>query len=52
MPETETFLSRDPVESEPAYQYVRGNPIKLIDPSGKQRGCPPEIPECTGLREK
>ena len=29
------FLSRDAVESEPPYQYVRGNTINLVDPSGK-----------------
>jgi hypothetical protein len=34
MPETGTFLSVDPVESEPPYQYVRGNPVNLTDPSG------------------
>ncbi|MBE7549471.1 MAG: hypothetical protein HS126_00135 [Anaerolineales bacterium] len=28
------FLSRDPVESEPPYQYVRGNPANWVDPSG------------------
>jgi RHS repeat-associated protein len=28
------FLSRDPVESEPPYQYVRGNPINLTDAGG------------------
>ncbi len=28
------FLSRDPVESEPPYQYVRGNPIRYRDPRG------------------
>jgi RHS repeat-associated protein len=33
-PETGAFLSRDPVESEPPYQYVRGNPVNRIDPSG------------------
>ena len=33
-PGTGTFLSRDPVESEPAYQYVRENPINRVDPSG------------------
>jgi hypothetical protein len=40
--ETGTFLSRDPVESEPPYQYVRGNPINLVDSSGRQ-GCPPGV---------
>ncbi len=35
------FLSRDPVESEPPYQYVRGNPINRVDPSGRQGGPPP-----------
>lgn len=34
MPETGTFLSRDPIQSEPPYQYVRGNPISLVDRSG------------------
>ncbi len=33
------------MESEPAYQYVGGNVVNRIDPSGKQ-GCPPEIPMC------
>ena len=33
-PETGTFLSRDAVESEPPYQYVRGNVVNLTDPSG------------------
>ncbi|MCI0530025.1 MAG: RHS repeat-associated core domain-containing protein, partial [Nitrospira sp.] len=32
--ETGTFISKDPIEDEPPYQYVRGNPITLIDPSG------------------
>lgn len=32
--ETGTFLSRDPVESEPPYLYVRGNPLNRVDPSG------------------
>ncbi|MCB9098125.1 MAG: RHS repeat-associated core domain-containing protein [Anaerolineales bacterium] len=35
-PETGTFLSVDAVESEPAYQYVRGNVVNRIDPSGFQ----------------
>ncbi len=39
-PETGTFLSVDPVESEPPYQYVRGNPINLIDPSGMDPPAP------------
>ncbi|MCP4285261.1 MAG: RHS repeat-associated core domain-containing protein, partial [Gammaproteobacteria bacterium] len=43
MPETGTFLSVDPVESEPPYQYVRGNPINFVDPSGMQ--CPSCRPE-------
>jgi hypothetical protein len=33
-PSEGVFLSRDPVESEPPYQYVRGNPVNHIDPSG------------------
>ncbi len=34
MPETGTFLSIDPVESEPPYLYTRGNPVNLTDPTG------------------
>jgi hypothetical protein len=34
MPETGTFLSRDLVESEPSYLYVRGNPINFTEFSG------------------
>ncbi|RME58489.1 RHS repeat-associated core domain-containing protein [Candidatus Parcubacteria bacterium] len=42
LPSTGTFLSVDPVESEPPYQYVRGNPVNRVDPSGLQcPGCPP-----------
>ena len=44
-PGTGTFLSRDPVESEPAYQYVRGNVVNAVDPSGL---CPPGVPVCRG----
>ena len=33
-PETGTFISKDPVESEPAYLYVYGNPATIADPSG------------------
>jgi hypothetical protein len=36
MPETGTFLSVDPVESEPPYVYVGGNPINRVDSSGYQ----------------
>lgn len=32
--ETGTFLSRDWVESEPAYLYVNGNPTNFVDPTG------------------
>ena len=43
--ETGTFLSVDPVESEPPYQYVRGNPINSVDPKGSiptpANGCLP-----------
>jgi RHS repeat-associated protein len=28
------FLSRDPMEDEPPYQYVQGNPVNRSDPSG------------------
>jgi hypothetical protein len=34
MPETGTFLSVDPVESEPPYQYIGGNVVNRVDPSG------------------
>jgi RHS repeat-associated protein len=34
MPETGTFLSVDPVESEPPYAYVGGNVVNRVDPSG------------------
>lgn len=34
LPETGTFLSVDPVESEPPYQYVGGNPVNSTDPRG------------------
>ncbi|MCP4368759.1 MAG: hypothetical protein GY797_11705 [Deltaproteobacteria bacterium] len=37
--ETGTFLSVDPVESEPPYLYVRGNPVNLVDPSGYISEC-------------
>ncbi len=33
---TGTFLSVDPVESEPPYLYVRGNPLNRVDPAGFQ----------------
>lgn len=42
-PETGAFLSVDPVESEPPYQYVRGNVVNLTDSSGKE---PPFPLEC------
>jgi len=31
------FSSRDPVVSEPAYQYVGNNPMNFVDPSGMDR---------------
>ncbi len=34
-PESGTFLSVDPVESEPAYQYVGGNVVNATDPTGQ-----------------
>ena len=34
-PLTGTFLSVDPVESEPPYAYVRGNVVNRTDPSGR-----------------
>jgi RHS repeat-associated protein len=33
-PQIGGFLSIDPIESEPPYQYVRGNPVNGVDPSG------------------
>ena len=44
-PETGTFLSRDAVESEPPYQYVRGNVVNWTDPSGMcpAGSCGPDI---------
>jgi len=33
-PESGTFLSVDPVESEPPYQYVRGNVVNFTDSAG------------------
>ena len=35
-PETGTFLSVDPVETKPPYQYVGGNVVNRVDPSGLQ----------------
>ena len=50
LPETGTFLSVDPVESEPPYQYVRGNPVNLTDPSGKFPTPPqPSLPREDGM---
>jgi RHS repeat-associated protein len=46
-PETGSFLSKDPVESEPPYTYVRGNVVNRIDPSGMQGGpLDPNSPLC------
>ena len=43
------FLSKDPIESEPPYQYVRGNPSNLVDPSGFAPHNPaPSHPDCIG----
>jgi RHS repeat-associated protein len=33
-PRSGVFTSRDPVEGEPPYQYVQGNPLKFTDPLG------------------
>ena len=33
-PKDAIFVSRDPIESELPYLYVRGNPVNRIDPSG------------------
>jgi RHS repeat-associated protein len=51
LPQDGVFLSRDPVESEPPYLYVWGNPVIFIDPSGMQcPGCRPE-PDATATPE-
>jgi RHS repeat-associated protein len=42
-PETGSFVSRDPVEGEPTYLYVRGNPVNRVDPSGMTPP-PPNVP--------
>ncbi len=41
-PEMGTFLSVDAVESEPPYQYVQGNVVNWIDPSGNSPNCSDE----------
>ena len=39
-----TFLSRDAVENEPPYQYVQGNVVNWVDPSGFLPNCTPDKP--------
>jgi len=45
-PETGTFLSVDPVASQPPYAYVGGNVVNSVDPSGMEP--PPQTPPPTG----
>jgi len=45
-PGTGTFLSVDPVESEPPYQYVGGNVVNRVDPSGYISQAPNECNTC------
>jgi RHS repeat-associated protein len=34
-PEIGAFISKDPIESEPPYLYVRGNSVNVTDPTGQ-----------------
>ena len=45
LPGTGTFVSRDAVESEPPYAYVRENPVNRLDPSGLQSAWPDCLPQ-------
>ena len=44
LPRDSIFVSRDPVEDEPPYQYVGGNPVNHTDPSGRQPPTPTPTP--------
>jgi len=44
-PGTGSWLSADPVPSEPQYQYVGSRPTVAVDPGGRQGGRPVPLPE-------
>lgn len=53
IPSEGVFLSRDTVESEPAYQYVRGNVVNLTDASGNSPdNCECPVNQPTYMHEK
>ena len=41
-PQNGSFISADTIQSTNRYAYVKGNPLRLIDPTGHDAGLPPE----------